>query len=374
MKQRFYLIGKLVIVVLLLSMVNGCKKTNGLTEADTGSRFNKELKDFKQVNLVGNNNEYSPAHIDPLLVNAWGIAFTGNGIAWIGSQAGHVSTVYDREGATVRPAVNIPSPVASTGGNPTGVVFNGSNTDFMIPNPATGTAPARFIFVGIDGQISAWNSAQGNNAYRVANNAATAAYTGATLASNGGQNYLYAANFASGHISVWNASWMPVTMSFTDPDLPSGYSPFNIEKLGNQLYVMYAKVGPDGRNTEHPGDGFVSVFNTDGSFVKRFTSNGQLNAPWGIAKAPSTFFDNPEMNNAILVGNFGDGHINIFNEDGKFLGQLRAHGQPIVIEELWALTFPPSTSTIDPDRLYFTAGPDEEEEGLFGYIIPMDNN
>jgi uncharacterized protein (TIGR03118 family) len=130
---------------------------------------------------------------------------------------------------------------------------------------------------------------------------------------------------------------------------------------------MYAKVGPDGDEIHHPGFGIVDIYNPDGHFVKRFVSNGQLNSPWGVAKAPAGFFGDSGQE-SILIGNFGDGHINAYNMDGEFLGQLRSHGNPIVIDGLWAITFPPTTSTIDPGRLYFSAGPDDEEDGLFGYI------
>ena len=137
---------------------------------------------------------------------------------------------------------------------------------------------------------------------------------------------------------------------------------------------MYAKVGSDGRDDAAPGNGYISIFNTDGSFDRRFLSRGQLNAPWGIAKAPATFYadDNTgkhAVEATILVGNFGDGRINAFTTDGESLGQLRAHGNPIVIDGLWALTFPPATATaVDKNRLYFAAGPNHETDGLFGYI------
>jgi uncharacterized protein (TIGR03118 family) len=104
--------------------------------------------------------------------------------------------------------------------------------------------------------------------------------------------------------------------------------------------------------------------------MKRFASRGQLNAPWGVAWAPASFFgDDENAQPAILVGNFGDGHINAYSLDGVFLKELRTHGAPLVIDGLWAIMFPPSTSTIDPNRLYFAAGPDDEQDGLFGYII-----
>ncbi|HSC38105.1 MAG TPA: TIGR03118 family protein, partial [Chitinophagaceae bacterium] len=283
-----------------------------------------------------------------------------------------------KEGAIVRPAVNIPSPGGATGGNPTGVVFSGSATDFKLSNGQ----PARFIFVGVDGILSGWNGAAGNNALLIKNNSATSAYTGLTLASNGGANYLYAADFRGGKIAVWDNAFTPVSMPFKDPNLPSGYSPFNIQIVGSWLYVLYAKVGPDGEDQAGAGNGYVSIFTTAGVFVKRFASRGTLNSPWGIAATPAGFFDDMDGDkddgksktiipeSVLLVGNLGDGRINVYSEGGDFIGQLKSHGRTIVIEGLWALSFPPATATtIDPNRLYFTAGPDDEKHGLFGYII-----
>ncbi|HEV2831758.1 MAG TPA: TIGR03118 family protein, partial [Hanamia sp.] len=324
------------------------------------------LKDFTQVNLVGNNDEYNPARVDPLLVNGWGLAFSPTGIAWISAEGTGVSTVYNSEGSQVLPAVSIPSPGGATGGHPTGVVFNGT-TDFKLPNGN----PARFIFDGVDGVISGWNG--GPAAIKVVDNSSTSAYTGLAIANDGGNNFLYAANFRAGKIDVFDKDWVEVnTKPFMDPNIPAGYAPFNIQTVGQQLYVTYAKVDPaEGEEEKGPGLGYVDIYNTDGSFVKRFVSNGQLNAPWGIAWAPAGFFGTDERAQpAILIGNFGDGHINAYSQDGNFLGQLRAHGNPIVIEGLWAISFPPATATsINSNRLYFAAGPDDEEDGLFGYIV-----
>jgi uncharacterized protein (TIGR03118 family) len=144
--------------------------------------------------------------------------------------------------------------------------------------------------------------------------------------------------------------------------------------------VLYALVGANGRDVPGVGNGYVSIFNSKGQFIRRFASRGHLNAPWGIALAPVSFFtqdDNgagdgssPAAQPAILVGNFGDGRIHAYATDGRLLGPLQAKGKPIVIEGLWAITFPPTTATtVDQDRLYFAAGPDAEEQGLFGYII-----
>ena len=377
-----------IILFAIFFAVSGCKKNadkppiqNDVIDINSSDaqlkKSVKQIKDFVQINLVANNSEYPPARIDPVLINAWGLAFSPNGFAWIGAQGGHVSTVYNSEGGQVRPPVNIPSPGGAVGGNPTGVVFSGSTTDFILSN----NQPARFLFVGVDGVLSGWNGAAGNNAILIKNNVATSAYTGLTLASNGGANFLYAANFRAHRIDVFDNHFNSVSMPFTDPGLPPGYSPFNIQKVDNVLFVMYAKVGANGRSEEGLGKGYVDIYNTNGVFVKRFASNGPLDAPWGITKAPATFFgkegeddreaEDDEHQGAILIGNFGNGHINAYRSDGKFIGELAQHKSPLVIDGLWSITFPPATATpaIDPNRLYFTAGPEEESEGLFGYII-----
>ena len=347
---------------------------------------NKDLKDFQQVILVANKAAYGPANVDTIQQNSWGLAFSAGGVAWVNANAGHVSALYNATtGATLRAAVGIPGPTTPTGGTPTGIVFN-SGAGFALP---TNHAKAAFIFVGDDGVLSAWNGAAGANAVRIANNSAWAVYTGLALAANGSANFLYAANFKSGKIEVWDTSWNPVTMMFKDPGLPSGYSPFNIQAVGSWLFVMYAKVGPEGDEVHQEGAGFVSVFNPDGSFVKRFASRGTLNAPWGVTQAPASFLEgmdndgddkshgdgkgngnNRDSIPVILVGNFGDGHINVFTLDGRFQGQMRTHSHTLVIDGLWALSFAPATATtLNPNWLYFTAGPKDETDGEFGYIM-----
>jgi len=355
----------------LLFFSTGCKKDH-TPEA---------IKDFTQVNLVANNNEYNNAQVDSTLINAWGLAFGSSGAAWVSSPGGHVSTIYDKDGKILKAPVSIPSPGGPAGGNPTGIVFN-SSTDFVLSNGQ----PALFIFVGVDGILSGWNPAAGNRALLIKNNVATSAYTGLTLSQRNGANFLYAANFRSGRIDVWDKNFRLVELPFRDPNMPAGYSPYNIQVAGQWLYVAYAKVGPDGRDLPGAGNGFVNIFSADGEFIKRLASNGTLNAPWGIVEAPASFFgennnyDNPKTagkptynGNAepvLLVGNFGDGKINAFTEDGQFIGQLKSHGHTIAIPGLWALSFPPASATsIDPNRLYFTAGPDNEQDGLFGYLI-----
>jgi uncharacterized protein (TIGR03118 family) len=355
----------------LLSLAASCRKIDV-----------KKLKNYEQVNLVANNGNYGAANIDPLQINSWGLAWAPSGIAWVNSQGGHVSALYNGEGVAPRKPVNIPSPAGPATGNPTGIVFNGS-ADFVISN---GQA-ARFLFVNLDGVLSGWNGAAGDNAILIKDNSATSVYTGMAIGVSNGANYIYASDFRAGKIVVWDKSFNPVDMSFKDPWLPKGYSPFNIQAVGEWLYVLYAKVGPDGRDEKGVGKGVVSIFKTDGSFVKRFATGDLLNAPWGITQAHKGFFEDPEEDESgkpgngykndhhrdttlILVGNFGDGKINAYTTHGEFVGQLRSHGRTITIDGLWAIGFAPATATaIDPNRLYFTAGPAGETDGLFGYLI-----
>src|SRR5262249_44102924 len=155
------------------------------------------------VNLVANNSIYGASHIDTTLQNAWGIAFSPNGIAWVNSNAGHVSELYDKDGNIVRAPVDIPSPTDTIGGTPTGIVFSGA--DFMLSN----CKPALFLFVGDDGVFSGWNPPPPNRALLIKDNSATSSYTGLAIASNGGKNFLYAANFKTGKIDAWDNTLTP---------------------------------------------------------------------------------------------------------------------------------------------------------------------
>ena len=324
----------------------------------------KDLGSLNQVNLVANEASYGAKRIDTNLLNGWGISFGASGVPWVSSPGAGVSVVYDREGLQALPPVKIPSPAGSTGGLPTGTVSNSSSTDFILSN---GQA-ARFLFVGLDGVISGWNG--GGNALLIKNNVGQAVYTGLALASDNGQNFLYAANALKGTIDVFDRTFNAVTTKpFIDPYLPPGYVPFNIHLVGDKLYVAYTKVGPDGRALKQVGNGVVNVFSTAGVLLKRFADGDKLNAPWGVAFATSGFFPGKDAQPTILIGNFGDGKINAYTPDGKFIDQLKVNNKTVVIEGLWEISFPPATSTIDPNRLYFAAGPDDEKDGLFGYLV-----
>lgn len=356
--------------IVLLTVVLSCQKdinktTASAEEIATKAIPPKDLKDFTQVNLVGDNDEYDPARIDPNLVNGWGISFPTSGPAWVSAEGTGKSLVLNGDGSPVAISpVTIPPAGSAPTSHPTGQVFN-PTSDFKLPN---GNA-ARFIFATAEGGVSGWNG--GGTAVRMINDPGDA-YLGIALAADGGNNFLYVANFSEGEIEVFDKNWAEVEgKEFIDPNIPDGFSPFNIQAIDGKLYVMYAEVNiEEGEEEAGPGLGYVSVFNPDGSFVKRFASRGQLNAPWGIAKAPAGFWgEGTDNTNVFLIGNFGDGHINAYDEGGNFLGQLRSHGNPIEIEGLWGIAFAPSASTaINRNWLYFAAGPDDEEHGLFGYI------
>jgi uncharacterized protein (TIGR03118 family) len=360
----------------------------------------KDLRNFQQVNLVANKAKYGPKLVDPTLQNAWGLTWAPTGIAWVNANGDHVSELYTGEGAIVRPPVNIPSPTDTIGGTPSGNVFSGGK-GFVLANHQG----SNFLFVGEDGVLSGWNGADGNNAQRIRDRSANSIYKGLALDSTGpGRNFIYAANFWTGKVDVWDTGFHLVSMPFHDPGIPSNYAPFNVQPVGNWLFVTYAERGTGGDEADGVGKGFVDVFNPDGSFVRRFASRGKLNAPWGVAWAPAGWLSTADMssgsdqgggsnsgmgsNNSgmgsgsfgedgkrvsepvVLIGNFGDGRINVFSQQGEFLGQLMSHNKTIVIDGLWALGFPPATATsIDPNRLYFTAGPADEADGIFGYLI-----
>jgi uncharacterized protein (TIGR03118 family) len=232
-----------------------------------------------------------------------------------------------------------------------------------------GAGTATFIFANLDGSISAWNGAQGTTA-AVQADTAGAVYTGLAIGSSGGSNYLYAANHAGG-IDVYNQSFALTTLAgnFTDPNLPSGLTPFNVANIGGQLYVTFAQAGPDA--DEAPlGSGVVDIFNTDGTFVERFATGGNLLSPWGVAQAPDDF---GALAGAILIGNFAeeDGFINAFASDGNYLGQLMTENGPFSIPYLWALGTRTGGVGVDPGSLYFTAGIGDEQHGLFAQLRPV---
>jgi len=354
----------------LLTIAFSCQKNmnNGSANLRPGGDNDiapKELKNFIQLNLVGNNTGDKPLNIDANLVNAWAITFPPSGPAWVSSEGKGVGTIYNLDGVPVASAVSIPHSLSTTTGHPTGHVYNPS-ADFKLPNGN----PAVFIFATSDGIISGWNL--GNSAVKKIDHSSDASYLGITLANDGSDFFIYAANFAQNKIDVFDKNWNQVNNKpFVDPDLPAGYSPFNIQIISDgKLYVMYAKKDATGNREIGPGNGYINVFSPNGTLLKRFSSKGKLNAPWGITIAPAGFWSDvglTQITNVILVGNNGDGHINAFDENGNFIGPLSTKGKAIEVDGLWGITFPPVTG-FNRYYLYFAAGPNNGQNGLVGYL------
>lgn len=367
MKKHFFNSTKNLITgtAILLSIMglHSCSPDNDTTPPPPTPA---SLQNFTMVNLVASDATFTGARVDPHLINGWGIAFSATGTAWISSPGDRTSVVYNSTtGAQVLAPVTIPTHGAATGGIPTGQIFNGT-TGFKLPNGN----PARFIFAGIDGVISGWNG--GAAAILKVDRNGTSVYTGLAIGSVALDTFLYAADFKSGKIDVFDKNYVLQTSTFTDPSLPAGYSPFNIQAIGDKLYVTYAQPDPTtGTEKKAAGLGVVNVFNTNGSFVKRLVSAGaELNAPWGVAQAPAGWLTQAVGSTVILVGNFGDGHVNAYDAaTNTWLGTLQSNGTIITIDGLWAISFAPSTATtINADWLFFTAGPAGATKGLFGYV------
>ncbi|HWY61359.1 MAG TPA: TIGR03118 family protein [Rhizomicrobium sp.] len=307
---------------------------------------------------------------DPALVNPWGMTSSTTSPWWISDNGAGVSTLYNgNTGAKSALAPTIPPELGGTPPSaPTGVVFN-STTGFILSN---GTK-ASFLFSTENGTIAGWNSAAGTTAIGMADlSSQDSVFKGLAIGSVGSANYLYATDFANGAVHVFNTTFGTATLggNFTDPGLPSGYAPFGIQNLGGKLYVTYAEQGSGGNEAHGLGLGYVDVFDTNGNFLSRVASGGTLDAPWGLAIAPSSFMD---YGNDLLVGNFGDGRINAYDPTSfAYLGQLLdSHGNPISIDGLWGLGFGNGASGGPTNTLFFTAGLDEENHGLFGALTSV---
>ena len=312
-------------------------------------------------------------YTDPNLKGAWGISESSTSPFWISDAGSGLSTLYTSTGSVIPLVVTIPpsKTVGATGtGTPTGTVSN-ATTGFAI---ATGEA-ASFIFATLDGTISGWNhTVNATEAQAMVDNSATGAvYTGLAIGTSGSNTYLYAANLNSGTIDVFDSNYKAVTLpnAFQDSNLPAGYAPFNIQNLAGNLYVAYA-LQNTGKTFAVPGagNGYVDVYSTAGSLMDRLISGGRLNSPWGLAIAPSNFGD---YASDLLVGNFGDGTVNVFNPTtGAYMATLNdVYGTPIVIPNLWALQAGNGGSGGDANAIYFTAGipgPDNMTHGLLGRL------
>jgi uncharacterized protein (TIGR03118 family) len=362
---------------------------------------------YIQTNLQANLPGVAEA-TDPDLVNAWGLARTSGSVWWVSDNKTGVATLYNGPGTKQSLTVTIPPAVKNEKtpiGSPTGVISNSSKTDFLLAS----NTPALFIFATLDGTIAAWNPAvalaagqapPSTHALTVVRKTDGSIYRGLTSGFINGQPFLYAANFGTGKIDVFDHNFQPVDLSkfhgkdrddddrdaddqapFTDHRLPADFVPFNVQAIGDDIVVTYA-LHEEGQKveTDGPGNGFVDLYNTSGKLLRRFDHGDFLNSPWGVALAPLDF---GRFSHSLLVGQFaggGDtensGVIVAYDlATGKFQGLLQdANGKTLAINGVWALS-PANVSpaNADPDtapaaQIYFTAGPNKATAGLFGYL------
>jgi uncharacterized protein (TIGR03118 family) len=383
-----------------VSLIAICLVTASPVRADDGGDPNQPNR-YVVTNLTSDLPGVAP-NTDPVLQNAWGVAFTPNASPfWIADNATGCSTLYDGTGlpqpqptpllvkiplpggvipSTACMHVNPPPAPAPnpTPAAPTGLVWNQTSgaTGFLVPGT---NLSATFIWDTEDGILSAWTGGltPPDQAVLAVDNSPGAVYKGLVFGVNAKGVFLFATNFRAGTVDVFgpansssNGQYVPITTDggFIDPDIPAGYAPFGIQNIDGSLFVTYAKQNAQKHDdVAGPGNGFVDVFDTDGHLLRRFASRGPLNSPWGVARASYAF---GRFSGDILIGNFGNGRIHAFDSNGNFLGGLRdANGKPIAIDGLWTVTLGGGKNS-STDMVYFTAGPNGETDGLFGTIAP----
>jgi uncharacterized protein (TIGR03118 family) len=323
--------------------------------------------------------------VDANLQNPWGIAVATGLPFWIADNNSNLATLYSGTGTvetqevtgSAAAGIAIPASAAGVQANPTGQVYNGSGS-FLITT-SKGQETALFLFAGEGGTIAGWASDSGSAAVTayddgVANGTNHAVYKGLALGTVNGATFLYATDLHNSKVDVFDTNFAkPADMQakFVDPTIPQGFVPFGISAVGNQLYVTYA-MQDTAKHDEVPGAGlgYVDVFDFSGNFVSRFASAGALNAPWGIASAPSGF---GSIGGDVVIGNFGDGKINIFKPNGTQLatsvGPLAgSNGQPFAFQGLWSLVFGNGDSDKPLTTLFYTAGFANQMDGVFGSI------
>jgi uncharacterized protein (TIGR03118 family) len=329
---------------------------------------------FEQTNLVSDGSV--PAVItDSGFLNPWGISEGPSTPFWVSVNGSGVSNLYAVPGAGNAPVsqpsliVTIPAASGKSGAvsAPTGQVFNGTLLNAAPGFKLSNGNPAIFMFASEDGAISGWNG--GTTAVLPVNNFSQGAvYKGLAIDDSGGS--LFAANFNSGSIEMYNSSF-GLTKTFTDPNLPAGYAPFNLSVIDGKLYVTFAQQDAT-KHDDVPGagHGFVDVFDLNGNNPMRLISNGELDSPWGLQIAPASF---GAFAGDLLVGNFGNGRINAYDATtGAFEGALLGmDGKPLSLTDLWAITVGNGGAGGNPNTLYFTAGLEDEGHGLFGSLRPV---
>ena len=364
-------------------------KNRGYTETDLV--VNKIVNNVPTL-IDANGVVHIAKFFDPNLVNPWGVSESSTSPFWVSDNGAGLSTLYDTSGTPQSLIVSIPAPgePLGNGGAPTGTVFNVASSAgaFMISGVTSGglptTQPAIFLFATEDGTIVGWNSgvnppgfdpAKAGTYGIIATQTPGAIYKGLAIATDsGGTTRLYATDFHGGKVDVFDTSFQKVnsTGAFEDASLPQGYAPFNIVPVtvngSARLFVTYAVQDEDAEDdVSGQGHGIVNTFDFTGQSWRRFAQHGQLNSPWGIALAPAGFGD---LGGTLWIGNFGNGHIDAYDPaSGRFVSKVRnSQGQALVIDGLWTIMF--GNGGGDANTLYFAAGPNDEQDGLFGSVGP----
>jgi uncharacterized protein (TIGR03118 family) len=356
---------------------------------------------YQQTNLVSDLGTLGAQTVDPKLKNPWGIARGPSGNPWwVSDERSGVATLYNANGTPANPlnpganglVVTIPPSVPPPAvGTPTGVVFNGSTNDFRVAPP--GVAQTFFLFVSLDGSISGWDPAA-NPTTAITEVSTKSVFTGATIAQIGNERFLYVADLKDAKIKVYDSNFKEVEIgerhlgerhfeydmgfdddnegAFEDQELPRGFAPFNIQNIGGDLYVAYAKQDQTKTFvTSGTGLGFVDVFSPRGRLLMRLEHGNWFNAPWGLTLAPSDF---GTFSHRILVGQFGSGEILAFDAvTGRFEGKLRdENNNSIALKGLWGLAFGAGDQTSGPaNTLFFNEGLNGGNDGLFGTLTPI---
>ncbi len=335
----------------------------------------QQVQHYKQTNLIADTSGVAAA-TDPNLVNPWGMSRSSGSPWWVSDNGTGLATLYSGTGTTISLVVTIPTgdPKMSPTGTPTGQVFNGTQ-DFQLMNGK----PAAFIFVTEDGTVSGWNG--GASAEILVNTKSASVFKGAALATindpkGGATNFLYVADFRKGRVNVYDKNFHAISLgggAFRDDHVRAGYAPFNIQNIGGNLYVAYAKQDSQKHDeVDGAGLGYVDVYSPWGHLINRLEPGWWFNAPWGITQAPADF---GAYSHDILVGQFGSGNIDVFDPvTGQFKGFLNdSTNTPIVIDGLWDIMFGGGGTSGPSTTLFFAAGSDGEQHGLFGTITAIEN-
>lgn len=326
--------------------------------------------DYNQTNLAS-SIPGNASYTDPNLINPWGVSQGPNTPLWVSDQGKSVASIYTGNGSPQGLVVNVPTFGTGPAQGPTGQLFN-ATTGFDIGGP-NGSVPSVFIFGNLNGTISGWNPGSNggltNSVIAVNNNSLGDVYTGLSMGTVNNSSTLFAADFKmNGGVNQFNSSFGSMG-TLNDPSAPTGYAPYNVAVMNGNLFVAYSKVGANGLPVIQLGDGFVGMYNLSTDNWSTLTSGGNLNVPWGMAMAPSDF---GKFSNDLLIGNFGNGWINAYNPmTGAWLGTMDGtNNQPLTNDFLWSLYFGNGAGGFSTNTLYFTAGIDNQTQGLLGAINP----